>query len=284
VAPRDGLQNQAKIVAPATRARLANRLAASGVPRIEAASFVSPRRVPQMAGAEEVVLGLEPRGEVVFAGLVVNERGFKRLTATTLREVHMVVGCTETFNKRNQGVSVLQSMAAAGQMVDQGHAQGLRVTVTFAVAFGCPFEGHVDPGRVAELAAELAGADELAVADTIGVAGPRQVRALIERVASIGPRVGAHFHNTRNTGYANAIAALAAGATVLEASLGGIGGCPFAPGATGNIATEDLAYLLDCEGLDTGVDIDALIELARWLEGVLGQTLDGQLYRIGRSL
>ena len=282
VGPRDGLQNQDAVLAPGIRARLVDRLAATGLPCIEAVSFVDPARVPQMADAEEVVAAIEPRPGVTYAGLVLNERGYERLAATGLREVHFSFGASETFNARNQGASVTESVAAAARIVSRARADGLRSTVTIGTAFGCPFEGRVDPGRVTELAGELAAAapDAVLLADTIGVGVPRQVSELVGRVVRFGIPVGAHLHNTRNTGYANAVAALEAGAVLLDASVGGIGGCPFAPGATGNVATEDLVYLLEGQGIETGVDLDALIGVARWLQGVLGRRLDGQVYRV----
>lgn len=283
VAPRDGLQNHSRILEPAVRAELVDRLAATGLPRVEAVSFVNPARVPQMAGAEEVVAAIERRPGVVYAGLVLNEKGYDRLLATGLDEVHFAFAATETFNQRNQGAAVADSVAAAARIVARAREDGLRSTVTISASFGCPFEGLVDPGRVVEIAAQVAEAapDEIVLADTIGVGVPRQVRELVSAVAQLGLPVGAHLHNTRNTGYANAVAAVEAGATLLDASLGGIGGCPFAPRATGNIATEDLVYLLHGEGIETGVDLDALIGVAEWLEKALGHQLEGQVYRAG---
>ena len=284
VAPRDGLQNEAATLQPEIRAQLVNRLAGAGVPRIEAVSFVSPARVPQMAGAEEVVVAIEREEGVVYAGLVLNERGYDRLLASGLDEVHVAFACTETFNRRNQNASVEESVEAAKRIVERAHADGIRATVTIGVAFGCPFEGAVDPARVLELAGRLAasGADELVFADTIGVAVPRQIKELVKKARAMQMRpVGVHLHNTRNTGFANAYAAVESGATVLDASLGGLGGCPFAPRATGNIGTEDLVYLLHGQGVETGIDLDALIEAATWLEGVLGHQLPGQVYRAG---
>lgn len=283
VAPRDGLQTDALVLEPRIRAELIGRLAATGVPRVEAVSFVSPSRVPQMAGAEEVVDAIVRRPEVIYAGLALNERGYDRLAATDLDEVHFAFASTETFNQRNQGSSVADSIATASRIVQRAHADGRRATVTIGASFGCPFEGKVDPGRVLEIAAELgsAGPDELVFADTIGVGVPRQVRRLIPEAVGLGIPVGVHLHNTRNTGYANAITALESGATMLDASVGGIGGCPFAPRATGNIATEDLVYLLHGEGIDTGIDLDLLVAVAEWLEGVLGHQLEGQIYRAG---
>lgn len=284
VGPRDGLQNDPKVLEPALRAELVDRLAAAGLPRIEAVSFVNPARVPQMAGAEEVAARIGRRPGVVYAGLVLNEKGYERLAQTTLDEVHYAFAASETFNRRNQNASVEESLQAAERIIARAHADGRRATATIGTAFGCPFEGAVDGGRVLDLAERLAaaGADEVVLADTIGVAVPRMVKELVRGALARQPRpVGVHLHNTRSTGYANAYAALEAGASVLDASVGGIGGCPFAPRATGNIASEDLVYLLHGEGVETGIDLDALIAVAAWLEGILGRQLEGQVYRAG---
>jgi hydroxymethylglutaryl-CoA lyase/(R)-citramalyl-CoA lyase len=283
VGPRDGLQNQPVTLAPETRAELVNRLAAAGLPRIEATSFVSERHVPQMAGADDVVAGIDRREGVVYAGLVVNERGYDRLLASKLDEVHFAFAATDEFNRRNAGVTVEETVIVAERILERAAQDGVRAAVTIGVSFGCPYEGAVDPGRIEELAGRLAaaGAQELAVADTVGVGVPEQVRDLVGRISRFGLPVGVHFHNTRNTGYANAYAALEAGAAVFDASIAGIGGCPFAPRATGNIATEDLVYLLHGQGVETGIDLDALIETARWLEFHLGRELEGQLYKAG---
>jgi isopropylmalate/homocitrate/citramalate synthase len=283
VGPRDGLQNDDKHLDPETRAELVNRLAGAGVPRIEAVSFVNPARVPQMAGAEEVVAGIDRQPGVVYAGLVLNERGYDRLAETGLGEVHVAFAATEEFNRRNQNASPEESLAAAAAIVGRAHADGIRATVTIGVAFGCPFEGAVDPARVVGFASQLAdaGTDEIVLADTVGVAVPRQVTNLVAETSKLSRPVGVHLHNTRNTGFANAYAALEAGATVLDASVGGLGGCPFAPRATGNICTEDLVYMLHGEGVETGIDLAALIAVAEWLEGELGRELPGMVYRAG---
>ena len=278
VGPRDGLQNEPDVLAPAVRAELVNRIAAAGVGRIEAASFVRDDRVPQMAGAEQVVAGIEHRDGVEYSGLVLNEQGHERLKATGLGRLNVTLAATESFSRRNANTSVEES---AGQVERILSAADRPATVTISVAFGCPFEGPVDPSEVLELAERFRSADEVVLADTIGVATPRQVRALTRQAAALGGAVGGHFHNTRNTGYANALAALEAGATVLDASVGGLGGCPFAPRATGNIATEDLVYLLEGEGVETGVDLEALVGVAQWLEELLGRQLPGQVYRAG---
>ena len=283
VGPRDGLQNEPDVLDVDTRVALVRRLASSGLAAIEVASFVDPRRVPQMANAEEVVAGVGQPDGVVRAGLALNERGYDRLVASGLEEVRFAFGVTESFNQRNQGASVEESMDAASRIVARARADGLRSTVTLSVAFGCPFEGEVDPSLVLELAGRVADAkpDTLVLADTIGVAAPNAVRALVADAAELGVPIGGHFHNTRNTGYANAFAALESRATVLDASVGGLGGCPFAPNATGNIATEDLVYALERDGIETGVELDALIGVAAWMAETLGRRLDGQLYRAG---
>ena len=276
VGPRDGLQNESDTLAPPVRAELVNRLAAAGLRRIEAVSFVRDDRVPQMAGAEEVVAGIERRDGVDYAGLVLNEQGFERLQATDLDRVNVTLGATQTFNQRNGNASLVEATARVQRILA---ASDRPTTATISVAFGCPFEGDVDPGVVAELAGNL-DADEIVLADTIGVATPSAVRSLVTRVGG-AKAVGFHGHNTRNTGYANALGALEAGATILDASIGGLGGCPYAPRATGNIATEDLVYLLEGEGVETEIDLDALVQVSRWLEDLLGRRLEGQVYRAG---
>jgi isopropylmalate/homocitrate/citramalate synthase len=273
VGPRDGLQNESEALEAAVRAELVNRLAAAGLPRVEAVSFVRDDRVPQMAGAEEVVAGIERREGTEYSGLVLNERGYERFAGTGLDRVNATLGATEEFNRHNGNASLDEAVARVDQILS---AAQVPATVTISVAFGCPFEGRVDPGRVSELAGRFEWA-EVVLADTIGVAAPREVRALVERTGA----AGFHGHNTRNTGYANALAALEAGATVLDASVGGLGGCPYAPRASGNVATEDLVYLLEHEGVETGVDLDALIGISTWLEGIFGRKLEGQLYRAG---
>jgi (R)-citramalyl-CoA lyase len=283
VGPRDGLQNEPDVLAPETRAELVDRLVTAGLRAVEVASFVDERRVPQMASAEEVVAGVERVPDVVYAGLALNDRGFERLAEAKLDEVRFAFGATESFNRRNQNASVEDSLSSAARICARARESGIGASVTISVAFGCPFEGPVDEGRVLELARRVAEArpDTIVVADTIGVATPSHARRLVTGVAELGIPVGAHFHNTRNTGYANAFVALEAGASTLDASVGGLGGCPFAPRATGNIATEDLVYMLEAEGVNTGIDLDALIAVSSWLEGVLGRALEGQLYRAG---
>jgi isopropylmalate/homocitrate/citramalate synthase len=281
VGPRDGLQSQPQTLEPAVRAELCNRLAAVGLPRVEAVSFVSDERVPQMAGAEEVVAALVPCDGAVFAGLVLNERGYERLAAAGLTEAHLTVAVSESFSRENANASVEDAAAAAERILARARGDGIRATVSLGTAFGCPFEGPVDPARALALAGRVAaaGAAEVVFADTIGVGVPHQVKELVGASLGLGLPIGVHLHNTRNTGFVNAYAALEAGATVFDASIGGIGGCPFAPRATGNIASEDLVYLLHGEGVETGIDLGALIGVAEWLESVLGRELEGQVYR-----
>jgi isopropylmalate/homocitrate/citramalate synthase len=275
VGPRDGLQNEPDVLSPETRADLVERLGAAGLRRIEAVSFVRADRVPQMAGAEEVSERVQRREGVELSGLVLNERGWERFTAAGLDRVNVTFAATESFNLRNGNATLTEAidrtesiLAAAGETP---------ATVTISCSFGCPFEGRVDPGAVAELASRFADRAEVVLADTIGVATPSAVRALVERAGA----VGFHGHNTRNTGYANCLAALEGGARVLDASVGGLGGCPFSPRATGNVATEDLVYLLEGEGVETGIDLDKLAGVSQWLEDVLGRTLEGYVYRAG---
>ncbi|HEV3407068.1 MAG TPA: hydroxymethylglutaryl-CoA lyase [Gaiellaceae bacterium] len=281
VGPRDGLQNEAQTIPPDVRAELVTRLARTGVDVVEAVSFVRGDLVPQMAGAEDVLAHASTDG-ARLAGLVLNEHGYDRFAASGLDELHFSLGATESFNRRNANASVDESLAMFAAVAER-NGRERPVVVSISVSFGCPFEGEVDPYRVLRIAEQLggSGADAVVFADTIGVAVPRQVRSLVRQAAQLLPRVGAHFHNTRNTGFANALAAVEEGARILDASVGGLGGCPFAPKATGNIATEDLVYMLRGEGIETGVDLDALIGVAEWLEGVLGRQLPGQVYRAG---
>src|SRR4051794_21104424 len=275
VGPRDGLQNEPESLAPARRAELVNRLAAAGLPRVEAVSFVRDDRVPQMAGAEEVVAGIERLEGIEYSGLVLTGRGWERFAASGLDRVNVTFGVTESFNRANGNSSLEEALARAEAIL--ARAGATPATVTLSVCFGCPFEGRVDPAVVAELAARFAGRAEVVLADTIGVATPSAVRALVTQTGA----QGFHGHNTRSTGYANCLAALEAGAHVLDASIGGLGGCPYAPRATGNVATEDVVYLLEGEGIETGVDLGALVDVSRWLEEVLGRTLEGYVHRAG---
>ena len=269
VGPRDGLQNQDVTLSVGDRVELIERLIDAGARRIEVASFVNAARVPQMAQAEEVIAGLPRRADVTAIGLVLNERGLDRALATTIDEIGVVALATDSFGLRNQKQTSLESVEMAATVIRRARAAGRSVSATIAVAFGCPFEGEVDPAHVVEIARRLAeaGPREIALADTVGVGVPRQVKTLLADLqrALPGMALRCHFHNTRNQGLANAFAAVEAGVTRLDASVGGIGGCPFAPAATGNIGTEDVVYMLERSGIRTGYSLDALRGIAPWL-------------------
>jgi len=285
VGPRDGLQNEAASVPTDVKLEFIRRAVEAGLRRIEVASFVNPRRVPQMADAEAIFKALPRREDVTYVGLVLNRAGFDRAAAAGCREIGMVVFTTDEFNRRNQGVPSADSIRAWRDIAPAARDAGIRAQVTISAAFGCPFEGEVPAARVVDIARELAAASpfEIAIADTIGVGVPAQVTDIFGRVAEAAPGVAlrGHFHNTRNTGIANAYAAVMAGARVLDASLGGLGGCPFAPAATGNIPTEDLAYMLGRMGIETGIDLARAIDTARWIEGHVGHVVPGLLTKAG---
>jgi len=285
VGPRDGLQSEPEVLPTATKVELINRLVDAGVRRIEVASFVNPRKVPQMADAEQVMAALAPRAGVTYVGLVLNRKGLERALASGCREIGMVVFASDTFNQRNQGASTAESIAEWLEIAAAARAVGVRAQVTISAAFGCPFEGEVPAARVVEIATRLAQGNpvEIALADTIGVGSPAQVSDLVQRVKAAVPQIPlrGHFHNTRNTGLANAYAAVQAGVVALDASVGGIGGCPFAPAATGNIPTEDLLYMLHRSGFETGISLEGVIETGRWLQDVLGRPVPGMLVKAG---
>ncbi len=283
VGPRDGLQNEDRTLSPEVRAELCDGLAEAGLTRIEAASFVNPKRVPQMGGAEEVLKGLKRDPTVTYAGLVLNEKGYERALEAGVDEVRYAFPVTETFARRNQNTTVADAEALAARLVERARLDGVRVSITLSSAFGDAFEGRVEPERVLGIAERVADAkpDEIVLADTIGVGVPKGVRELVGGVLEYGITVGCHFHDTRNTGIANAVAAVESGATVLDASVGGTGGCPFAPRAMGNIATEDLVYLLHGMGYETGINLGALIEIAAWMSDQLGKELAGRVHKAG---
>jgi len=285
VGPRDGLQNEAASVPTEVKIEFIRRAVDAGIRRIEVASFVSPRRVPQMADAEEILKALPHRDDVSYIGLVLNRAGFDRAAAAGCREIGMVVFTTDEFNRRNQGVTSAESVRIWREIAAVARDAGIRAQVTISAAFGCPFEGEVPAQRVVNLARELAESApfEIAIADTIGVGVPGQVTDIFGRVAEAVPGVAlrGHFHNTRNTGIANAYAAITAGARALDASLGGLGGCPFAPAATGNIPTEDLVYMLGRMGIETGIDLARAMDTARWIEPFVGHAVPGLLVKAG---
>ncbi|MDX9997198.1 MAG: hydroxymethylglutaryl-CoA lyase [Phenylobacterium sp.] len=286
VGPRDGLQNEAAVLETPQKLEFIRRLEAAGARRIEAVSFVNPRRVPQMAGAEEIMAELAPGNAVSRIGLVLNMRGWERCIAAGCDEANVVVCATDGFGIRNQGAGTAEQMQALADIVARQKAEGgPPITMTVSVAFGCPFDGEVFEDQVTALVREAAGlgVPEIALADTIGVADPWRVRRAVEaaRKAAPGARLRMHFHDTRNTGLANAYASVEAGVEVLDASCGGLGGCPFAPNATGNIGTEDLVYMLERAGFETGYDLAALIETAQWMAGVLGKPPTASVSRAG---
>lgn len=283
VGPRDGLQSQPVLIDTDTKIAFIERLLAAGVRRLEAVSFVNPKRVPQMADADEVVRRLPPRDDVRYIGLVLNTRGFERAAAAGLREINTVVVATETFSQRNQGMSVRDCVDSIGVIARAARQAGIFCGVTLSAAFGCPYEGRVPVARVVALARELAAmeVDELALADTIGVAVPGEVLTLIREIDAVRGDIPLrlHFHNTRNTAIANIYAALTAGVRAFDTSCGGVGGCPFAPGATGNVGTEDVLYLLENLGFRTGISLPEIIAITRWLETPLGARLPAAVSR-----
>lgn len=283
VGPRDGLQNEPTVLTPATRAELVRWLAGAGLRRIEAVSFVHPRLVPAMAGAEEVMSSLRRQNGVTYSGLVLNEKGYERAVAAGVDLVTYAFPVTDGFARRNQNTTSDAALELCGTLVRRARQDGIPITVALICAFGCPFDGPVPVSRVLRVAERVMEEppDELSVADTIGVGVPTQARELVRGVRALGVRTGVHLHDTRNTGIANAVAALEQGAEELDASVGGAGGCPFAPRATGNVATDDLAYVLRGMGVETGIDLDAVIAVTHWLEARLGKELPSMVARAG---
>jgi len=284
VGPRDGLQNEAVIVSTADKLMLISRAIAAGARRIEVASFVNPKRVPQMADGEAVCAGLPMRDDVTYIGLALNQRGAERAIATgRIDQLGAVAVATDEFAIANQGQTSDESVAAAMAIIAAAKGAGLTGQATIAAAFGCPYTGEVAADRVIDMAVRLAMADptEIALADTIGVGNPAQVADLVARVRqAVNPLpVRVHFHNTRNTGLANVWAAIGAGASTVDASIGGLGGCPFAPGAAGNVPSEDVVYMLERAGIDTGMNLNALVDASHWLAGVMGRILPGMAAR-----
>jgi hydroxymethylglutaryl-CoA lyase len=285
VGPRDGLQSEPGVMPTAAKIEFIEQLIDAGLRRLEVTSFVNPKKVPQMADAEQVLAGLNKRADVRYVGLVLNHKGFERAVAAGCNEIGMAVVASDTFNRRNQGVGTEESIAAWLEIAKAAHAAGVRPQVTVSAAFGCPFEGEISVDRVIDVAKRVAEANpyEVAFADTIGVGVPSQVTEILTRAreALPGVRLRAHFHNTRNTGLANAYAAVVAGVSALDSSAGGIGGCPFAPAATGNIPTEDLVYMLERMGVSTGIDLDKLLATGEWLQQTLGRNVPGMLLKAG---
>ncbi|MGB5492697.1 MAG: hydroxymethylglutaryl-CoA lyase [Woeseiaceae bacterium] len=285
VGPRDGLQSEPEILPTDSKVTFVEKAIDAGIRRLEVASFVHPKLVPQMADAEALIEKLPQRDDVSYIGLIMNQRGLDRALTTRIHEIGMVVVASDTYNRKNQGCSTAESVSAWRAISAQAKSADLRANVMISSAFGCPYEGEVRVERVVELAKQLvdAGPAELGIADSIGVAVPDQVSELLGRVREVIGEIPlrCHFHNTRNTGLANAQAAVAAGVTYLDASIGGIGGCPFAPAATGNIPTDDLLYMLDRSGVRTGVSLKKIIAVSHWLEQELGRGVPALLPKAG---
>jgi hydroxymethylglutaryl-CoA lyase len=285
VGPRDGLQNEAP-VAIGDRVRLIDALSGSGLRRIEAVSFVSPTAIPAMAGSDEVMARITRRPGVTYRALVPNVRGAEMALTAAVDEIEVVVSASETHNRKNVNRSVDESVAAAGELTSLAHDAGTPVEAIVSTAFGCPYEGDVPETRVAGLAAQLrdGGADRLSFGDTTGMATPGRVETLLDALTAVGiapTEISLHFHNTRGTGLANVLIALSRGVTRFDASIGGLGGCPYAPGATGNIVTEDLVHMLEDMGVGTGVDLEVLIDCAHLAQDIVGRELPGQVMRSG---
>jgi hydroxymethylglutaryl-CoA lyase len=285
VGPRDGLQSEPEILSTSVKLEFIRRAIDAGIRRMEVTSFVHPKRVPQMADAEDVIRGLPDRDDVIYIGLVLNKKGFERARDVNIDEIGMAVVASDTYNQRNQGVPTSESIKAWLEMSAAARAAGMRTNVMVSSAFGCPFEGEVPVARILEIVKQIVDGEpvELGIADSIGVAVPTQVTDLLGAVQEIVPDlpIRCHFHNTRNTGLANAQAALEAGVASLDASIGGIGGCPFAPAATGNIPTDDLLYMLDRSGVQSGVSLDKIIETSNWLQEQLGRDVPAMLPKAG---
>lgn len=285
VGPRDGLQSEPEILPTDAKVEFIRRAIDAGIRRLEVTSFVHPKRVPQMADAEALISALPRRDDVTYIGLVLNRKGFERAAATGIDEIGMAVVASDTYNQRNQGVPTSESIKAWLDIARAAREAGIRANVMVSSAFGCPYEGEVPLSRVLEIVDQIMEGDpvELGIADSIGVGVPSQVTELLgavrERVPGVPIRC--HFHNTRNTGLANAQAALEAGVASLDASIGGIGGCPFAPAATGNIPTDDLLYMLQRSGVETGVSLEKIIETSKWLQEQLGRSVPALLPRAG---
>ncbi|MFI5265947.1 MAG: hydroxymethylglutaryl-CoA lyase [Chloroflexota bacterium] len=285
VGPRDGLQNEKTPISTEDKLRLIDELAAAGVPRIEVSSFVSPKWVPQMADAEELFAGIDRSHGTRFLGLVPNERGYERAVAAKLDSVQLVVMASETFQKKNVNRTVDEGMRECEAIAKRAKADGMHLGLALGTSWGCPYEGHVDPARVVDLANQgvEAGMDLVSFADTTGMADPAHVAALLQAAKKTIPvnRIACHFHNTRGSGFANVLAALSEGVTNFDSSIAGLGGCPFAPRATGNICTEDLVHMLHAMGIHTGIRLDKLLETSHWIEGLIGRTLPGQVAKAG---
>lgn len=285
VGPRDGLQSEPEVLSTPVKIEFIERAIDAGIRRMEVTSFVHPKRVPQMADAEDVIRGLPDRDDVIYIGLVLNRRGFERARDVNIDEIGMAVVASDTYNQRNQGVPTKESIKAWLDIAKEAKAAGIRANVMVSSAFGCPFEGEVPLKTVLDIVDQIIEADpvELGIADSIGVAVPNQVTEMLGAIRQHAPHlpIRCHFHNTRNTGLANAQAALDAGVASIDASIGGIGGCPFAPAATGNVPTDDLLYMLERSGVETGVSLEKIIETSDWLQEQLGRGVPAMLPKAG---
>jgi len=285
VSARDGLQNEKRLFSTSEKLALIDHVLTAGAKRLEVASFVHPKYVPQMADAEAVVSGLPERDDVTYIGLVLNMRGVERALATSVDELGCVAVASDGFGLKNQGQTSAQSVTACQEMIARTLSEGRSANVALSTAFGCPFDGEVDQARVIEICKDLAtaGPREIAIADTIGVATPWHVESIMDGLKSALPNmpIRVHFHDTRNTAIANMFAAIKVGAATVDASLGGLGGCPFAPNATGNVPLEDVVYALSRAGFDTSMDLPRLIEGAQWLSEIMGRALPGKVSRAG---
>jgi len=285
VSPRDGLQNERQAVSTEDKLRLIDRAVSAGIRRLEIASFVNPKRVPQMADAEEIIARAPKSEDVTYIGLVMNRRGAERAFETEIDQLGAITLCSDTFAQKNQGQTARETLEVACEIIGLAHKEGRSATVMISSAFGCPFEGEISEADVIKFAERLAEEEpcEIALADTIGVGDPWRVASLFQKLreAVPGMRLRGHFHNTRNTGIANAYAAIQAGISAIDASIGGLGGCPFAPAATGNIATEDLVYMLNRGGIETGVDLAVLMDTCNWMNDVVGRQLPAMVSRAG---
>ena len=285
VGPRDGLQNEARPIATGDKIAMIDALTATGLSRIEITSFVNPKWIPQLADAGEVARGIKRKEGVVYSCLVPNKTGLDKALAAGMKEVAVFLSASETHNKKNVNKTIAETLTAFEDVIAPAKAAGVRVRAYVSTVYGCPYEGAVDPKKVVELVEELRrrGVYQISLGDTIGVATPLQVKSVLEEVLKVAPieEIAVHFHDTRGTALANVLVAVGMGVSTVDSAVGGLGGCPYAPRATGNVATEDLVYLLHGEGVETGIDLDALIAVAEWLEGQLGRELEGQVYRAG---
>ena len=285
VGPRDGLQSEPEILPTEIKKEFITRTINAGIKNIEVTSFVHPKKVPQMADAEKLVESLPDRDDVTYIGLIMNQRGFERARDCGIDEVGMVIVSTDTYNMKNQNVVTQQSIDNWLDIASSAKSAGIRTSVVIACSFGCPYEGEVDPEHIASIAEQILKGepDVLGLADSVGVAVPNQIKTTFSLIKDLAPTIPlrTHLHNTRNTGLANAAAAVETGVSIIDASTGGIGGCPFAPKATGNIPTDDLLYMLDRSGIETGVNLNEIVKTTDWLENQLGRTVPAMVPKAG---